>query len=536
MKDKFLSWMRRQKDRWDALERGNKIRITGIVLAVLVSLVIVVYLTTRPNLRALTVANDHAAASRVEVVLNDSGIRTFRNNRNPFEISVQTRDFNRAASILQTSFDFANDGLDFAESISMMGMSTTDSVRRETFRRVTQSEIERRIVQMDGIDAAFLTLDIDQNNFILSNSTVRAKANLIVRGNNLTQTDGQFLAEYLSMAIIELDMNNIFIFDHSRRPLYSPLQNNGLSTQDRSNAISAELVARVQNLFIGSSFSRVSVSPTLVFDNTERTEDRVIFNPEGLIDFEQVNRSQFENTPSQVEPGIGANNMMIPNYPMGGEVSSASVNQREVSYIRDITTQQIVHEVGALQPSQSSLAISAISYVIYDEAIMRELGRLDEISWSLFQYEVTQDYASRLPVPADEIFINHVSAGTGIPTANISMTVEDIPIFIDMVRTSLNIEQLLMFAVLAVLVLLLAYGLLKKTQPDEITEIEPELSVQDLLVSTQLEEKKQAEADRMASIEFEVDTEIMRHIEKFINEKPDAAALLLRNWLNESWE
>ncbi len=93
-----------------------------------------------------------------------------------------------------------------------------------------------------------------------------------------------------------------------------------------------------------------------------------------------------------------------------------------------------------------------------------------------------------------------------------------------------------MFIILALLILLLAFGLIRRAQPDEVVEVEPELSVEDLLVSTQLEEEKLTEAERLREIELNSESEAKKQIEKFVTEKPEAVAQLLRNWLNDEWE
>lgn len=90
-----------------------------------------------------------------------------------------------------------------------------------------------------------------------------------------------------------------------------------------------------------------------------------------------------------------------------------------------------------------------------------------------------------------------------------------------------------MFVILGILLLLLAFGLIKKTQPDEVEEVEPELSVEDLIVSTQLEDEKE---EMLAEIDTSVESEYKKQIEKFVNEKPEAVAQLLRNWLSDEWE
>ncbi len=65
--------------------------------------------------------------------------------------------------------------------------------------------------------------------------------------------------------------------------------------------------------------------------------------------------------------------------------------------------------------------------------------------------------------------------------------------------------------------------------PVEVTELEPELSVEQLLATTK-------ENQTIDDIDFNEISEVRRMIEKFVDEKPDAVAQLLRNWLNEDWD
>ena len=64
----------------------------------------------------------------------------------------------------------------------------------------------------------------------------------------------------------------------------------------------------------------------------------------------------------------------------------------------------------------------------------------------------------------------------------------------------------------------------------EITEIEPELSVEEMLESSQII------PEELDSIEYNEESEIKKQIDKFVDEKPEAVASLLRNWLSEEWE
>lgn len=71
---------------------------------------------------------------------------------------------------------------------------------------------------------------------------------------------------------------------------------------------------------------------------------------------------------------------------------------------------------------------------------------------------------------------------------------------------------------------------LPEMQDQKKVEPEPELSVESLLESTK------ESADTLQDIGFNEKSETRVLIEKFVEENPEAAASLLRNWLNEEWE
>ena len=86
--------------------------------------------------------------------------------------------------------------------------------------------------------------------------------------------------------------------------------------------------------------------------------------------------------------------------------------------------------------------------------------------------------------------------------------------------------------ILAVLVfLLLGYVVFRSTRKEKVPEMEEELSVESLLEST-----KENQEDNLADIGYSEKSEVRLLIEKFVEENPEAAAALLRNWLSDEWE
>ena len=81
---------------------------------------------------------------------------------------------------------------------------------------------------------------------------------------------------------------------------------------------------------------------------------------------------------------------------------------------------------------------------------------------------------------------------------------------------------------IALILALLAFVVIRSMRAKKEATEEEELSVESMLQSTP--------EDTLEDIDIETKSETRKLIEKFVDENPEAAANLLRNWLNEDWE
>ena len=92
------------------------------------------------------------------------------------------------------------------------------------------------------------------------------------------------------------------------------------------------------------------------------------------------------------------------------------------------------------------------------------------------------------------------------------------------------VSNILPIIIAVVILLLLGFMVWRSLKPIEVNEVEPELSVDELLSATREQQGP------VEDIDLEEKSETRKAIEKFVDENPEAAALLLRNWLNDEWE
>ena len=180
---------------------------------------------------------------------------------------------------------------------------------------------------------------------------------------------------------------------------------------------------------------------------------------------------------------------------------------------------------GKVNVEDSSIAIVAKNYVVYDEDTLRESGALADMSFQ--EYIAANSAPVRMDV--DEDYYTMIANATGFPAESISIIAYTEPMF-QYSTGGRTFSDYLQIALTVIILLLLGFVVFRGTRKDKEAEYEEELSVESLLESTRENQ------DQMADIGYNEKSETRLLIEKFVEENPEAAASLLRNWLNEEWE
>ena len=160
----------------------------------------------------------------------------------------------------------------------------------------------------------------------------------------------------------------------------------------------------------------------------------------------------------------------------------------------------------------------------YDEATLEKQGTLKNQTFDEFMAQNDQ----KKQVQVDEEFYNLVAKATGISRDNISILAYEIPFFQAKEDSTLPYTTILAIVMIVLILGLLGFIVFKSTRSVVVEEVEPEVSVEDLLASTR--------NDELDEIEYEDKSDVRKAIEKFVDENPAAVAQLLRNWLNDDWE
>jgi flagellar M-ring protein FliF len=285
-------------------------------------------------------------------------------------------------------------------------------------------------------------------------------------------------------------------------------------------SVKEEMEKNIKKLYSGRSdsydFISVAVNPVLDLDKVT-TNRKEIEKPTGLdeaIVSEERNKEQLENGSSAQAPGMDTNpgTGQIPGYPLdGGNNSSYNKNSEIINRIFTETLTAQEKAIGTINFEESSMTVA----LWYGDRVPDD-SRL------------TQEFIDQ--------FKQSLSTATGIPVSRISVDKQKLaPTEKDVTSAWENIKAFLDDYGFFILMLLLTIGLMLALIPRKKKDQEPELAPQ-LATANGASIDGDEMKDDVPAISFEERSEIKKQIERFVKEKPESVAQLLRNWLSEDWD
>ena len=160
---------------------------------------------------------------------------------------------------------------------------------------------------------------------------------------------------------------------------------------------------------------------------------------------------------------------------------------------------------------------------------LKNNGDLEGTTFEEYRAQIESQGAQRQEVDAETIDV--IAKATGIDAERISVIAYQEPLFIPSEGSGRTFSDYLEIVLAVLIFALLGFVVFMSTRKEKAPDLEPELSVETLLQTT-----KENEEESLEDIGFKEKSEARVLIEKFVEEKPEAVASLLRNWLNEDWE
>lgn len=531
IKDKILEF-------WNKYTTKQKTIIVCVIAAIFFALVLLGYFLTRPVYRELVTLGGETASEFAEA-LDGAGIDYEKNSdsNGNTEFKVEQSQYSDAV-LLMGANKVTTEGMSWDEALDT-DMTTSKAEKDTRATLALQTSIRTGLLTFDGVEDAtvYLNRPTDDGTIYATKQETAVSVSLqMAKGYEMSSETAVALAYYLANAVGNQTTDNIILTDTTGTLLYGAKEDNTLGGSVSS---SSEYVEKLRNTFAKN------VSNMLLkagYDDVQIGSSHIVFNMDKiteLVETYTTNEGQdqglysssynYKSTGSSGSggpPGTDSNGDVTDTMISTGGTSSSETTLDKYNYLPNKTVQNIEHEVGAVQPDESSIAIVLTQYNVVKEESLEAQGLLNDIS---FEDYVDQNSAvTTLEVPAE--IVQLVAAATGIATNNISIQAVQKPVYEAKEETAFgdNISNYLMIILAVLIAALLIFVIIRGTSPVEVTELEPELSVEDLLATTQEEEA-------LEEIEMGEKSETRILIEKFVDENPEAVASLLRNWINEDW-
>lgn len=507
---------------WQGLDKGQRIRI--IIISALSAILIISigvfsamprYQVLYPNLDA-----------------KDAG-----------EIRNKLKEMNIPVKVDGTTLMVPKDKVDEARiSLAMEGLPQNDFVfpdmlkssfndtsedKKQKYVIYMQNLISNGIKSLNGVEWSQVNIFIPEDSvFVLESNRLDSSASVIVKMKpgfqSLDQTQVNGIVQYISKSVKGLKAENISIIDDTGRSLKS--EGGGFNAQVNTQMEMQEATRlSIQNSvrkFLESVFGihNVNVMTTVKLNFNNEVENQKVFEPVGGENNTGIIRNMEDIKKEWVNGGTGGipgtdSNIEINTYP---QVDASKSNYNEassiVNYEINETQKQIIRE-------QGNIDTFSISVLINKSALKEEvLANIDDLKGEVKDLVkfATQGLSLETPSSDGNIYIQVMDFDTTFKDQIESTIAEE-------AKQKRN-QMLVMLgaAIAAVLVFAASMIVLLKRRKAYSSEEDIEVAL-----------SKIEEAAGLDDIETEDKNEVKKKVEKFIAQKPEQVAQLLKTWLNE---
>lgn len=516
---------------WNKWTSKQKTIVVSAVSGVILLIGILIFVLGRTKYVDLYTYSDTKTASQVVTLLRDNSITTKLGSDN-LTVKVDEKRYSEAIMAVSTS-DLAESSFGI-QGLLDTSITTTNGERLQRQHIYTKEELLKSILVVDGVaDATLNYIPKDTSNRILTSSQETSASVMLVTTSEFKKKSAEMIATFVAYALGNTNTDLIKVVNNKGEILF-----NGPDTDEDEVDITDKLAVRqrfqdayiemVTGALLMNGFTKVDVAPYLDI-NFDKVKE--LFTE--YIPLEGEDRgvlTEFHEATSKGTNGLGdipgtdtndENDYMLVDSSTGEYQSS-----KEDSYYQSsVRVTDTLYDTGTLSVENSSIAVTAVRVITRTEEELELYGFLEDMTFE--EYKLRNSEPIRQAT--DEELIEIISMATGISTQNIRLITYVAYEFVPKQEVERSWSFYLEILLAVLLVAFLLFVVFRGMAPVEVTDLEPELSIETLLATTK-------ENQSLEDVEFTEQSETRKMIEKFFDENPEAVAQLLRNWLNSDWE
>lgn len=530
---------------WNKYTRKQKAIIISVAGVIIIALAILVMVVQKPTWVTIRQCESYSEMNEVTQILTSGGYEYQIDDSN-FTVRVKQQDLTNAKMTL-ASTNIAADGYTIKDALNS-SFSTTESDRNRMWQKYLESEFSKDLAQLDAVKSASVRVTLANNSSVLVNNKNEHSVAAVITPNGTIDSDmAESIAKFLATSVGNTTTNKITVITTSGQTLFAG--NDSSSTGTGGSIMSPDKQERYKAIMedsIKTSIRQSVLSMGLYDDVTVNLNMRYNFDyvtkilteysvPEGneqgylksSYELESTGGTGASGVPGTVTNDDDTSYMLQDGY---GNSSTYTVKQYE--YTPNVLITNTTGSGVEVEYENSTMAITFKKNVVYKEEEAEELGLVnDQVTWEQFKNNNSEPVKINTE-DIDADWTRFFAYATGIDEGNITIIAYENHFFEDIPTggSGQSVSFWIQIALAAVILALLAFVVIRSAKPLTVEETEPELSVEDMLATTKEQQPT------VEDIDLQSKSETRKAIEKFVDENPEAVALLLRNWLNEGWD
>ncbi|MBM7560580.1 flagellar basal-body MS-ring/collar protein FliF [Fusibacter tunisiensis] len=501
------------------LDRNRKILLYVGLSVLILALTFGILFFTRTEYVVVAQGLTAADAQIVTGQLDELGI-PWQDSMNTSVISVPEAYASRArmeiaANVQAVSFSWS----DFfsSESITM-----TSQTREQMIIQATASGVEESIETLTSVDNATVILQIPKESNYFVKDEIESKASVVLElkgGTSLNEQQINGIVSLIINSVKDLTAENVALLDSNGIQLNDPYRMDDFSANSNyelqykvQQQMQHDLTSFLETLY---GVGNVEVKPSVIMEFDRQTESQRIFSPPIEGEISGMVRSATTITENVVNsagavgvPGTDSNSGEATGYVEG---DSGESSYEKASETLNYELNEIYREIISSQGDIKELSIGVLLN-----------------STALIDGQLSNDHYTEL--------VSLIAMSAGTAADNISVMVSEFPdpmAYYDVYTAEVEdglvfgvpLWALIVVAVVTLIVVIVVVLMIrrKKAKEAEAAELEAQRK-KELEAKRDLDEIDQIEEDK-GSPKY--------HIEKFVDNNPEAAAALLRAWLND---
>ena len=524
---KLLEW-------WNKYTSKQKTIIISIAAGVVLALAILVTVLTRPQYELLvTCESTKESSAIIELLEGASPAIDYVYSEDGYQIKVEKSQIGQA-NVLLGANNIPTTRMAITD-VTQGGLSTTESDKLKLYKAYMEEMLEADLESIENVISAKVIVNIPEDDGTMIAQNEDASAGIVLELNDaLTNDQAANIAQFVKTSLGNEKIQTITIMDNEANLLFSGDDTSSITGTANSQftvkqQTEAVLQSNIKKVLLGTNeYNLVEVSSNLELDFSSVEETEHLFyapdgQAQGVLSHEDIYEAESTGGVSGV-PGTDSNNEDNTDYVIQDyESSSSSTSEISRDYLPNEKVTLTKIPAGLVKYNNSSISVAAIKYNVLKEEDAKSQGLLDGITWD--EYKAMNQERTKLEV--DEDLVDLVAKASGISAENISFVAYEEPMYIDAESLPITGTDILQIVLIVLILGLLAFVIFRSMRSEKVTEEEEEVSVESLLQSTP--------ETVLEDLEVETKSETRKLIEKFVDENPEAAANLLRNWLNEDW-